>query len=72
MVIGILVSGLLGFPLATESRWRFLFAVTPLLCLAQVWSLVISEDEYVYMSLLLFKATPLLSLVDGGECACLL
>lgn len=36
MVIGILVSDLLAFPLATEQNWRYLFAVTPVLAVAQV------------------------------------
>lgn len=36
MVIGILVSGLLGFPLATATRWRYLFGVTPLLAVIQL------------------------------------
>lgn len=36
MVIGILASDLLAFPLATDRRWRFLFAVTPVLAFAQV------------------------------------
>jgi SP family facilitated glucose transporter-like MFS transporter 3 len=33
VVIGILMSALLAFPLATASGWRFLFAVTALLAL---------------------------------------
>lgn len=36
MVIGILVSVLFAFPCATPTRWRFLFAVTPLLSLLLV------------------------------------
>ncbi|CAM9455693.1 unnamed protein product, partial [Ectocarpus fasciculatus] len=36
MVIGILVSDLLAFPLATEQNWRYLFAVTPVLAVAQL------------------------------------
>lgn len=35
MVIGILVSNLLAFPLSTLDRWRYLFAITPLLCIIQ-------------------------------------
>mmetsp|Transcript_33337 Transcript_33337/g.72102 ORF Transcript_33337/g.72102 Transcript_33337/m.72102 type:complete len:811 (+) Transcript_33337:99-2531(+) len=38
MVIGILVSSLIAFPLATESCWRYLFLVTPALCVAQLLS----------------------------------
>lgn len=37
MVIGILASDLLAFPFATEESWRYLFAVTPILAIAQVW-----------------------------------
>ena len=36
MVIGILASDLLAFPLATEQSWRYLFAVTPILAFVQV------------------------------------
>lgn len=36
MVIGILASGLVAIPLATASGWRYLFAVTPLLCFLQI------------------------------------
>ncbi len=36
VAIGILASGLLAVPLATLSLWRYLFAVTPILCLLQV------------------------------------
>lgn len=36
MVIGIFMSDVAAFPLATENGWRFLFAVTPVLCLIQV------------------------------------
>eukprot|EP00608_Synchroma_pusillum_P012317 CAMPEP_0198434300 /NCGR_PEP_ID=MMETSP1452-20131203/31850_1 /TAXON_ID=1181717 /ORGANISM="Synchroma pusillum, Strain CCMP3072" /LENGTH=589 /DNA_ID=CAMNT_0044154809 /DNA_START=1 /DNA_END=1770 /DNA_ORIENTATION=- len=36
MVIGILASSVLAFPLATEKRWRFLFAVTPALAALQL------------------------------------
>lgn len=36
LVIGILVADLLAFPLAHEGKWRFLFAVTPLIALAQL------------------------------------
>ncbi len=36
MVIGILVSDLLAFPLATETRWRWLFAATPMLAVVQL------------------------------------
>jgi SP family facilitated glucose transporter-like MFS transporter 3 len=35
-VIGILVADMLGIPLATAGGWRYLFAVTPFLCLVQV------------------------------------
>jgi len=35
LVIGILVSSLLAFPLATPDNWRYLFLVTPLLCVLQ-------------------------------------
>lgn len=35
-VIGILASSVLAFPLATESGWRYLFLVTPLLCVFQL------------------------------------
>eukprot|EP00607_Mallomonas_marina_P007570 CAMPEP_0182417398 /NCGR_PEP_ID=MMETSP1167-20130531/1863_1 /TAXON_ID=2988 /ORGANISM="Mallomonas Sp, Strain CCMP3275" /LENGTH=583 /DNA_ID=CAMNT_0024590937 /DNA_START=313 /DNA_END=2064 /DNA_ORIENTATION=- len=33
LVIGILGSDLLAFPLATTSNWRYLFALTPILCI---------------------------------------
>lgn len=36
LVIGILVSSMLAFPLATKSSWRYLFAFTPLLALLQL------------------------------------
>lgn len=36
MVIGILVSGLLAFPFATTTSWRYLFAVTPILSIVEV------------------------------------
>lgn len=36
MVSGILFSDLLAFPLATETNWRYLFAVTPVLAVCQV------------------------------------
>jgi MFS transporter, SP family, solute carrier family 2 (facilitated glucose transporter), member 3 len=36
MVIGILAADLFAFPLATEWRWRFLFAVTPLVAVIQL------------------------------------
>ena len=35
-VIGILATDLLAFPLATASGWRWLFAVTPCLCVVQL------------------------------------
>jgi len=35
IVIGILVADVFAFPLATVSRWRYLFSVTPLLCVFQ-------------------------------------
>lgn len=36
LVIGILVSSLVAFPLATEVLWRYLFLVTPALCVVQL------------------------------------
>lgn len=36
MVIGILMSIVFAFPLATVTRWRYLFAVTPALCILQI------------------------------------
>ena len=36
IVIGILISDFLAFPLAKESRWRYLFAITPILCVIQL------------------------------------
>ena len=36
MVIGILASDVCAFPLATESLWRQLFAITPALCILQL------------------------------------
>jgi SP family facilitated glucose transporter-like MFS transporter 3 len=36
MVIGIFVADILAFPFATESSWRFLFAVTPMVALFQI------------------------------------
>jgi SP family facilitated glucose transporter-like MFS transporter 3 len=36
LVIGILMSNVLAFSLATVDRWRYLFAVTPVICLLQV------------------------------------
>lgn len=36
LVIGILASSLVAFPLATESGWRYLFLVTPALCVLQL------------------------------------
>jgi SP family facilitated glucose transporter-like MFS transporter 3 len=36
LVIGILVSSLVAFPLATESGWRYLFLITPVLCVVQL------------------------------------
>jgi MFS family permease len=55
MVIGILASNLLSFPLAVESSWRYLFGVTAALALCQLlaspfivesprW--LLSRDEY--------------------------
>jgi MFS family permease len=55
MVIGILASNLLSFPLAVESSWRYLFGVTAVLALCQLlaspfivesprW--LLSRDEY--------------------------
>lgn len=35
MVIGILMSDVFAFQLATLTRWRYLFAVTPILCISQ-------------------------------------
>ena len=36
LVIGILMSDVFAFPLATVGYWRWLFAVTPILCLFQM------------------------------------
>lgn len=36
LVIGILVSALMAYPLGTEKLWRFLFAITPLLAIFQL------------------------------------
>jgi len=36
LVIGILIADLAAFPLATESRWRYLFAITPLTAILQI------------------------------------
>ena len=36
LVTGILVSDALAFPFATPTQWRYLFAVTPLLCVLQL------------------------------------
>ena len=36
LVVGILVATVLGFPLATESGWRIMFGVTPVLCMLLV------------------------------------
>ena len=36
MVIGIFMSDVMAMPLANAKGWRFLFAVTPLLCVLQV------------------------------------
>jgi SP family facilitated glucose transporter-like MFS transporter 3 len=36
MVIGILFSNILAFPLATEANWRWLFAITPILSAVQL------------------------------------
>jgi SP family facilitated glucose transporter-like MFS transporter 3 len=36
LVSGILIAELLAFPFATESQWRILFAVTPLVAVAQL------------------------------------
>jgi SP family facilitated glucose transporter-like MFS transporter 3 len=36
MVIGIFVANILAFPFATESSWRCLFAVTPIVALLQI------------------------------------
>jgi SP family facilitated glucose transporter-like MFS transporter 3 len=36
MVLGILVSNLLAFPLATDDKWRLLFAVTPAIAISQL------------------------------------
>eukprot|EP01035_Chromulina_nebulosa_P019114 gene19114-24948_t len=35
MVIGILMSDIFAYPLATPTKWRYLFAVTPILCILQ-------------------------------------
>jgi SP family facilitated glucose transporter-like MFS transporter 3 len=36
LVIGILVSSLVAFPLATPVGWRYLFLLTPVLCVVQL------------------------------------
>ena len=36
MVIGILIADLVAFPFATETKWRFLFGVTPLVAIIQL------------------------------------
>lgn len=36
MVIGIFIADVLAFPFATESKWRYLFAVTPIMALIQI------------------------------------
>ena len=36
LVIGILFSSIVAFPLATEQRWRYLFLLTPILCVLQL------------------------------------
>jgi MFS transporter, SP family, solute carrier family 2 (facilitated glucose transporter), member 3 len=36
LVIGILMSSIVAFPLATVTLWRFLFLVTPVLCIFQL------------------------------------
>ncbi len=36
MVIGIFVADLLAFPFATETSWRYLFAVTPMVAMLQI------------------------------------
>ena len=36
IVIGILMSDVFAYPFATEQGWRWLFAVTPCLCLLQL------------------------------------
>jgi MFS transporter, SP family, solute carrier family 2 (facilitated glucose transporter), member 3 len=36
LVVGILVANVLAFPLAEDGKWRFLFAVTPLISLLQL------------------------------------
>lgn len=36
LVIGIFISNILAFPLATISNWRYLFCITPLLCILQL------------------------------------
>lgn len=35
--IGILLSGLVAFPWATPTRWRYIFAITPVLCIIQLF-----------------------------------
>lgn len=37
MTIGILISGLVAFPWANAARWRYIFAVTPVLCIIQIF-----------------------------------
>eukprot|EP01038_Epipyxis_sp_PR26KG_P013518 gene13518-18136_t len=36
IVIGILVSDIVAIPLSTESRWRYLFGITPMICILQI------------------------------------
>ena len=36
LVIGSLFSSIVAFPLATEQRWRYLFLLTPILCVLQL------------------------------------
>lgn len=35
LTIGILMSNVFAFPLATVDNWRYLFAITPIFCIAQ-------------------------------------
>ena len=37
LVIGILVSDLFAFPFATVTRWRFLFSITPIMAIIQIF-----------------------------------
>mmetsp|Transcript_36100 Transcript_36100/g.71861 ORF Transcript_36100/g.71861 Transcript_36100/m.71861 type:complete len:603 (-) Transcript_36100:15-1823(-) len=49
MVIGILVSSLVAFPLATPHGWRYLFLLTPALCVLQLLlsSLILESPRWL-------------------------